>query len=565
MLACSGCYSGLHDGPAGGGAADAGLDDDDDAGDGAGRDDGDDGDDGEDDGAAQDCDTLQVGLSPLRRLTRLQYRNAVRDLLGVDVDVDVLPEDERADAVGAFASNVLAPISENSVRDYQNAAEQTLELAIASGALDAAIPCDPIAIGEDACAAQFIAEFGRRALRHPLSAADQADFEALFAEADPADAFAERIALVAETMLQLPDFLYLIELGTDDAQGDEIVVLTDDELASRLSFFLWSSTPDDALLDAAEAGALQTPAGLAEQAERLLADERSRDAIASFHTQWLGIHELPEADKSPVYFPNYDAALGEAMMAETEAFTDYVLREDDGTLATLLTASYTVAEPRLLELYGVDPTTTDGDGVTALPPTERAGLLTHASVMASHAHADQASVVQRGVLVRRNFTCMTLPPPPPDVDVDLPEPDPDQSTRERFNEHSDNPACSGCHTLIDPIGFGLLAYDGIGKRIEEDGGQPIDESGKITGIGEEDDGSFYGPVELAARLADSQVVRRCVARQWTTFAVGHPLGQADVCTEQSLAAAFEDSGGHIPSLLLAIATSDAFRYRRITD
>lgn len=519
---------------------------------------------GSDDGVPGGCDTVDVGHSPMRRLTRVQYRNSVRDLLGVEIDVAVLPEDERADAVGPFASNVLAPVSDNVVRDYMNAAEQAIALALAGEAppLTSVLPCDPGVTGEAACAHEFIVAFGRRVFRRALTDDEVADFDAMFAAAAVDEGFAGGIGLVAETMLQSPDFLYLVELGTADGDAD-VVALRDDELAARLSFFLWSSTPDDALLDAAATGALQSADGLRAQAERLLASDRARDSIASFHSQWLKIDRLPETEKSPEQYPDYDPTLASAMVRETEDFADWVLRAGDGRLTTLLTASSTIADPRVLALYG--DVEVDAEGVAHLDATQRAGLLTHASVLAAHAHPDQASLVRRGALVRRNFMCQNLPPPPPDVDVTPPPLDPNTPTRERFDQHRDDPSCSGCHDLIDEIGYGLLAYDGLGRRMQLDGNQPIDESGRIVGIDDGSDGSFVGPVELAAHLAASSTVRDCVAEQWVTFALGHPLGDADDCTVDGLTQAFATSDGDIPELLISIVTSDAFRYRRIAD
>lgn len=552
ITAAGGCYTGL-----GGAARDGG-------GDAGGADDGTVGgaseDGGSDDGAANGCTTVDVGHSPLRRLTRAQYGNSIRDLLGVDIERGALPEDERADAVGPFASNVLAPVSDNVVRDYMNAAEQAV--ALAGDALP--LPCDPVAVGDSECAHQFIVAFGRRVYRRALTDDEIADYDAMFAGAGPDETFTARIGLVAETMLQSPDFLYLVELGAADSEGD-VVALADDEIAARLSFFLWSSTPDDPLLDAAAAGALRTDEGLREQAERLLASDRARDSIASFHTQWLKVDRLAETEKSPDDYPEYDATLAAAMVRETEDFADWVLRAGDGRLATLLTASFTVADPQVLALYGVDAADVDADGIAQLDATQRAGLLTHASVLSAHAHADQASLVRRGALVRKNLLCQPLPPPPPDVDITPPPIDPNTPTRARFDQHRDDPSCSGCHDLIDPIGYGLLAYDGIGRRMEMDGNQPIDESGRVVGIDDGSDGSFVGPVELAARLADSEMVRDCVAQQWVTFALGHPLGEGDTCSVDSLAQSFSQSDGDIPELLLAIVTSDAFRYRRIAD
>jgi hypothetical protein len=544
-----GCYTGLAGSngglTAGADAADEGVDDS------AGDDDG-----GAESGdtGADGCGEPDVGMSSLRRLNRRQYLNAVRDLLGVDVDPSLLPEDERADEIGPFASNVLAPLAAIGVRDYMDAAEA----AAAAVPIADLVPCDPVAVGEETCARELIAVFGRRAFRRPLTPDEIDAYAGVFGSAHGTYGFDDAIGLVVETMLQAPQFLYMVEMGA--STGDEVVALTDHELATRLSFFLWITTPDDELLAAADDGALATTDGIRAQAERLLASDRARDAIAGFHAQWLGVQDIDRVTKAPEVYPEFDADLVAMMADETASFTDHVVRHDDGRLETLLTGAFSFVHPRLGELYGIDPTDVAADGRVELPAEQRAGVLTHAAFLAVHAHPNQQSPIKRGIVIRENFLCEYLPPPPNDVDTTPPELDPNTPTRDRFDAHRDSPTCAGCHGLIDPIGYGLLAYDGIGRHMTLEAGEPIDDSGQVVGL--EGGGAFVGAAGLARTLADSDVVRDCVVRQWITFAHGQPLGDADACTVDTLQQAFEASDGNIRELLLDIVVADSFRYRR---
>jgi hypothetical protein len=500
-----------------------------------------------------------VGASPLRRLTRSQYTHVVHDLLGIETDVAAgFSPDEK---IGAFYSNGVAPISDLGVEKFMDAAEGLAEEAVAD--LAALHPCDPLVVGENACVDDFIDTIGRRVFRRPVRDDEHEQLRGVYATASAAGGSSAGYRLVLQTMLQSPFFVYHMELGEPDVDGDGFASLTAYEVASRLSFFLWDTMPDDALLDAAEDGSLLAPGGLRAQAERLLADPRAKQGIASFHLQWLGVDDMSTIEKDAVMYPGFDAARKQALQDETADFADWVLRTGDGSLETLLTAPFTIIDERLASFYGVTlpPDHVAGEPVD-LDPTQRAGLLTQASLLAVHAHTNQSSPVHRGVLVRQNFLCQPLPPVPDDVDNVPPDPSPDATTRQRFAEHTADPTCAACHSLIDGLGFGFEHYDGVGAWRATDSDLPVDASGEIIGT-TEIDGSFDGAIELAERLASSSEVRACLAQQWFNFALGRVQSDGDRCSTDLLYARFEASGWNVRELVLALVEARAFRMRRL--
>jgi hypothetical protein len=508
------------------------------------------------------CSEPSVGLTRLRRVTGAQYDNTIRDLLGIEANlsVDFVP-DER---VGPFTSNVSAAVTELQVEQYQSAAETAVELAVTD--LSSLLPCDPAATGEDECAREFLAEFAPRAYRRPLEAGELDKLVAVYNDGKAEEDFANGIRIAVAAALQSPHFLYHVEFGRDAAEGAGLdggtVALTDYELASRLSYFLWDTMPDADLFAAADAGDLRDPDALAKHVDRMLEDLRAQEAIGHFHTQWLGIDEVELVEKDTGLYPDFDALLATAMKEDVAAFANHVIFEGDAKIETLLSASYTVTDdPALLDLYGVDvPAGHQAGDPIALDPTERAGILTMPAVLARQAHADQTSPIHRGVLVRQHFFCQMLPPPPPDVDNVAPDPDPNATTRERFAEHTANAACSGCHNLIDPIGFGLENYDPVGAFRTEEGSFPIDASGQL--LSTDVDQPFEGGVELAQIMSGSAEVRECVSQQWFRFATGRGETSDDGCTLEHLAETMTDSDGDIRALIQALVLSDAFRFRR---
>jgi hypothetical protein len=533
-----------HDGGGGSGDDDGGSGDDD----GGSADIG--SDDGVDDGVPA-CED-DPGPTPLRRLTHREYDATIRDLLGDDshpsatFPVETSPTGFDNEAQALDVDGMLA-------EEYLAAAE-----TIAAAAdLAALLPCDPAVDGEDACAAEFIAELGLRAFRRPLDADLEARYVALFADSRDAWGFDRALELVVVAMLQSPRLLYRVELGLADDDGDAKVRLDDWEIASRLSYLLWGSMPDDELFAAASAGELATPDQVRGQTERMLDDPRARAMVSEFHAQWLKLPALATISKDEAVYPGFDA-LRPAFEAETRAFVEHVVFDGEGDVQTLLTAPYTFVNDELAALYGVAlPAGTALERVD-LPAGQRAGLLTQGAVLAVHAKPDQSSPVLRGRFVRERLLCEAMPEPPANVDTTPPEVDPDASTRDRFEQHTSDPTCATCHVLLDPLGFGLEHYDGIGRWRDVDGASAVDASGSIrTSAG---DVPFDGALELAAWLADSSQVRACVVTQWFTWSHGRAPDLVDACTTETLVDAFTAADGDIRELLVALTQTEAFYY-----
>jgi hypothetical protein len=513
---------------------------------------------------ALDCQKLQAGATPLRRLTRSQYLHAVTDLLGdgvvqrAGVIRDALPTDEQN---GAFESNTRTAVVELSLEQYRDAAERLGAAAVPE--LDRLLACDRATTGDGACADQFIASFGERVLRRPLDASERTEYRALFDSFGASD-FERGARVLVQAMLQSPDFLYQVEVGEPAATQTTtpaVLALTGPELASRLALFLWNSTPDEALLTAARAGSLQEPGRLETEARRMLDDPRTERAVADFHVHWLGLTGLAKASKDPALFPEFTPALAADMLAETQRFAVEVVLHGDGRLHTLLTQPSAYPSAALAEVYGVQAPSRSGAEV-ALDETERAGLLTQASFLAAHAHANQTSPVARGKVIRANLLCSPPPPPPPEVNAVAPDPAPGLTTRERFAVHTENASCAGCHALFEPIGFGFEPFDAIGRFRATEEGHPVDATGSLLQT-DDIDGDFDGPLELSERLAGSDQVRGCVAEQWFLYAMARSPNAADRCSYDALYASFAASDYDVRALLLAIASSDAFRYREV--
>jgi len=503
-------------------------------------------------GIPTDCLRRPVGESELRTLGRDEYDNAVRDLTGVDIGAaQAFPSDV---ALTGFSAGI--PVTELAVDHFASAAEAIAAQAVLD--LGRLVPCD-LATEWDACVREAIVRLGRRAYRRPLADDEVSSYQALYAEAASRYDAATGFELVLQTMLMSPHFLYRIELGVPE-DGSDSQSLTAFELASRLSFFLFRTIPDDELLDAAEAGLLDVEEGYRAVVEQMLDDDRAIATIEDFHVQWLGLTELDTLEKDPSVQAGFDDAFRDAMLRETVTFADYVIRRSDGRLSTLLTAPLSFPEGPLVELYGLDPSAMPPAGEPVeLAPGERAGILTHPSVLATHSFATHSSPIHRGVFVRTNVLCRPPPPPPADV-PDLPPADPTQTGRDRFAAHSSDPACQPCHALIDPIGFAFEHYDAVGRFREEEAAAPIDASGELVEAGDAS-GPFGDAVDLVARLADSNQVRQCVGTQWFRYALGRLDSAADRCALEQVERVFDDSDGDLRELLLAIAMSDSFRRR----
>ena len=524
----------------------------DDAGDGT---DGETGND--DDGIPAGCEGQDIaGSAPLRRLTHWEFDNTIRELLGDDArHGEGFPTETSAHSFNNQAANLgVTPLL---AEEYLRATEAIAANAVAD--LTALLPCEPGG-GEDNCAAAFIDDFGPRAFRRPLTEQQRDDLLAFY-DANKADhGFDAAIELLIQRFLQSPYFLYRVELGMAEPDDTGAIPLDDYEIASRLSYLLWGSMPDDELFAAAEAGDLQNPDGIAAQAERMLGDPRARAAVASFHRQWLQLDTVDTMNKDASVIDDLDDELRTSLKEGTVAFLEDVVFDGAGDLGTALTAEYTFANDTLAPLYGVPAPGSSTPVRVDLPEGERAGLLTEASVLALTAKPNQTSPVIRGAFIQARLRCEILPEPPPDVDATPPEVDENATTRERYAQHTADPTCAACHQIIDPLGFGLEHYDAMGRWRDDENGLPIDASGTIVDA-DNGDSDFDGALELAQILSGEQAVRECFVDQWFTFAHGRAPEEGDTCSVDSLRTTFEESGDDIPTLLIELTRTPSFRYR----
>ena len=502
-------------------------------------------------GTVVDCTTLQRPPSPLRRLTRFEYNSTVQDLFSTSLTpADSFPPDE---VVDGFTNNaVLLTISSLHAEKYMEGAEALATEALTR--LATLLPCDPAAVGERACAESFAGVFGRRAFRRPL---EPEDLNVLMEAYAFGTSFENGIELMLRSILQSPHFLFRVELTGGDRPASEMVRLNAFETATRLSYLIWSSGPDDALLDAAAAGALDSPELVSTMARSMWADPRARRAVTEFYEQWLELNRLDSASKDPVAFPLWSEVLREAMKTERRAFIETILFERGGTMSELLTSPLGLPTGPLAELYGV----AESSDVVELSQEERAGILTLPAFLAVQAHPDQTAPVLRGKFVRKKLLCHDVPPPPDDVNLSAPEISEGATARERFSAHSSEAGCVGCHQLMDPLGFPFESYDALGAFRTTDGGRELDLTGEFIntrGI----DGPFQNLHEMVAILSSAPEVEDCMARQWFKFALGRTEEAGDACSLSPLQDTFEQSGGSLVELLLETTQTEAFLYRR---
>jgi hypothetical protein len=504
----------------------------------------------EGDGVAEPVDPEildRVGVSGLRRLTAVEYAATVRDLLGVEVDAALLlPEDWRQPFDNDYTTQ---NASQALIEGAELLASDVAALALASpGSRDALVGCQPAAAGDVECLRSFLATFGRRALRRPLTADELDRYAGLIAEAEAADDFYSAVDVALRAFLQHPEFLYRVELGTPVQDAPGVFRLSDHEIATRLSYFLWGSTPSDALLDLADAGQLHTPEQIAAAADDMLADERARTRVGRFHSLWLGYEQLPHGPE-----------LASAMQAETQALIDRVIFDERSAWQELLRSEETFLDATLAEHYGLPAPA--GPQWVGYGESGRQGLLSHGTFLSSMAKVDDSSPTKRGILVRTRLMCQDIPPPPPNVNVDDTEPPEGVCKEEFYRETHAQGNCAGCHSLMDPIGLGLENYDhrGVFRTVEND-----DPSCVISGEGSIDGVPFTGPAELSDVLLDSGTLNRCVTHQLYRFAMGR--SELEAIDEAFVGVLVEEIGTSedfdLGALLVRFVSDEAFSLRR---
>ncbi|MEM9458713.1 MAG: DUF1592 domain-containing protein [Myxococcota bacterium] len=536
--AVAGCYSGFAQPPSGQVAED-------DVGDGA------------DGGAEGDEDREHTGApGRLRRLTRIELDNVLHDLFGtsgVAISGVAIAGLELDPQVGAFYNAYEDLWADRAfLQKYLAVIDQVAEQA--SLDIAALYPCAWDQDGQvHACVEGLLEELGTRMFRRPITGEELDRYAGAFASSRQEYTVEESLSSMLQAMLLSPAFLYRDETLIGQ-QADSS--LAQYQMASQLSFTLWATMPDEPLLAAAEAGALATREQILAQAERMLQSPRARDGLVQFFEQLFDHPKYRLIDKDPQEHPEFDPELLAAMQQEMRDFVAHVVFDGEGTLDELLTAPYSLFGPRLASIYGV--TADDASVPTALPASERAGLLTQPGFLAYSSPVSGTKPVHRGNFVLERLLCIELGPPPEDM-LMLPEDvaDADATTREKFELHVERESCRACHQYIDPIGFGLEQYDGLGRYRTEEDGHPVDAQGDLLGAGSQD-GSFVGGRELAERLAASEVTHGCFARQYARYVLGRRELEDDLPEIDRLVERFVDSGRELKTLTLGLVGSELF-------
>lgn len=497
---------------------------------------------------------VHVAHHPLRRLNPTQYNNTIRDLFG---DSDFEAELDEGTEI----------ISEREVRQLRDNAE--VIIGRSSAWTTTVFPCDIDGGADQACLGDFLDGFAARAYRRPLTDDERAELTTIYEEALTIGTFREAMETVLQVVLQSPALVYMFEAGVPETES--VHLLTDHEIATRLSYFLWNTTPDDELLAAATAGTLSDKAGLAVQTKRLLSDPRADFAVQQFMSSWMQLdggvlhNSLEEAEKDATLYPEFDDELVASMRAETQAFIRKTF-EEDGGFEELMSARYAYVNGPLATLYGVaGPSDASTWEWVELDKGQRSGLLTRAAFLTTLSTKNVTAPIRRGVWVLKEMLCQGLGDPPPNVNNVPPEGgnvDGDVLTvRQDVMGKTASNDCQACHGLINPIGFTFENYDAIGRwqTDEVTSGLPIDASGHLP---ESED--VVGAVALSEELAGMAEARECFVERWYQAAISKELDDADVCSLGDIQENFAD-GGSMRDLVVGIITSDAFRYVNVEE
>ncbi|MEM9728770.1 MAG: DUF1592 domain-containing protein [Myxococcota bacterium] len=496
-------------------------------------------------------DPLLAVQSGARRLSQTELDNTLRDLLGEDTAPAsrLLNEDEFRPFDNDYT---VQQASEALITALEALAEEVAERAVSDADRRAAlVPCVPASAGDETCFRDFLEDFVPRALRRAVTDDEIDAYMPLLSFASENNAavdndFYTAVELAVSATLQDPEFLYRVEDGTPGSEPG-LVELDGDEVANRMSYLLWASMPDDTLRAAAADGTLDTSEGRRSEALRMLQDPRARLQLQRFHSMWLGYRSIP-----------LPADLVASFSQETSALIDRVVLDEPGDYRRLFTMDETFVDDALADHYGL-PRPTPSPGWVSYEGNGRAGILGHGSLLAAFSKFEDTSPTQRGIFVRTRLMCEAVPRPPPDIDVDQPpEGILDAVCKyDRYAEHRDQSgSCAGCHSLVDPIGFGLENYDIQGRYREFDDGLPectIEGDGEIVGVGE-----FSSPAELSSLLVDNGYIDACAVQQFLTFAWGRAPTEYEEALLEEVTGDFRDGGHDFQGFILTFIASDRF-------
>jgi hypothetical protein len=499
------------------------------------------------------------GIAATGRLLRLshgEYDNTLHDLLGLPVD-----EHFTEGFVDDGGERTLRTLDARLASAYQDVAERLAERMTGEDASMAPIlPCD--ASEGAACKDEFLAEFGLRAFRRPLTDTELVGYGALFdrgpdfyADMPPLSA---GVRAVVEAMLQSPHFLYRVE-WSEEEDADGIIALEAYDLANRLSYLLWRSMPDEELLAAAAAGELETEEQVTGQTLRMLEDPRAREMVQDFHADLLELDRYRDLTRDPALSATFGESTTEAMRNEVRLFVDDVFVSGGG-LYELMTSNVTFVNSELAELYGLSGTFGDEMVRVELDPSERAGLLTQVGFLAVNADYASSDPIHRGLFINERILCTDLPPPPDGADTTL---EPITTTkRAQVEEGTLQPgtSCVGCHGIINPPGFALESFDAVGRFRVEDNGYSVDSTADVQLDG--DEVAIEGGVDLAYAIAESDAAAHCYARHWVDFVYAREATPEDEDVVARLGAQIADGSLDIRTLLVELTKTRSFTSRR---
>jgi hypothetical protein len=509
---------------------------------------------------------LVDGVSPgtIRLLSTQELANALQAVLGFrPASLSRLPGDTRTNLFDRIAQDqTISPIQ---IEAFSAIADEIadwltptrLGALVKTCATTQSLGTDGTALAKSRrpCVQSFIEQVGRRAFRRAVAPARVADWLAIY---DGAGTYADGLRLAVHGIFQAPEFLYVIEFGTPVPGKPGVFALTDEEIATRLSLSLCETIPDAALLDAAQAGQLRQPEQIAAQAARLFDQSCAQNTVGKFFSQWFKADSIRSASRDPKQFPMFTDAAREGIVAEQEQFIKEVLWRMNGRLPDLFAANFGFVHSSAA-LYGV----------TGIPigklqrvdfPSYRRGILTRPLFLITTTTANTTSPTVRGVAVLTSVLCQHLPPPPDDV----PPKKDDGVTQPRTlaEKHASDPACAGCHRIIDPVGYAMEDFDAIGRYRTTDRGTAVNPLGGIPSLGF-DNGTIRGAGELSVAVSALPALSSCFAAQWFRFGMGRLEGEEDAKSLADLADGLRRDGVSLKDAMIGLTRTYAFTHRAV--
>jgi len=491
------------------------------------------------------CLQPQASALQARLLTPSQYSNSVQDILQVT-----------GDPAKGFTGGGFSRLDESALEQRANAAAAVALSASKTLAMWA--PCSPPAVEATACEQQIIDRIGTKVFRRPLTADDRAQMKTLFDSGVKEKDFATGVQWFLTGMLQAPDFLYIFARPAANEKVGQVVAIEAHDVASRLAYFIWDSTPDDALMAVADTGKLTDVAELRTQVTRMLGDQRFMRGVSSFYSGWLNLPGFAEVSRDD---KDFTGAVATSLATSLLTTATQIYSTPSPNLSALLSGASYPLNSVLRTFYGRPAGgTADAFAPVAMDGEGRRGIITHPGMMTLMSRPGESNPISRGLFVRRTLLCQHVPAPPTDIMIPpLPPVAAGLSTRDRLDQHTKNAVCKACHDIIDPPGFALESFDHVGRFRKIDSGKAVDTSGDMTD-GADIGGPFANGEALLTKMADSRDIRSCFARNYMQHALSRGLEAADECSADKLAPAFAASGD-LKQLIISIAAADSFRMR----